>query len=562
MEAIWKSCFEEELLCPICLNVFEEPIQLPCKHSYCTTCISEAWAKDKATVRCPECNHEYEQKPTLEKNFKLANIVKCFNALSAEKAPLVLHCVLCRRGPPLPVRKVCLRCKEPCCQTHIQTHLQQPCVAPGHLLVDPEELRAWTCPSHEAYRLLHCEEEQVAVCPFCCISHCTNQRHTVCDVDTRHIELQAKLRRQEDKLECRNQTIDEQLYKLESDKMLIQDAMAELKRQVRAQYRRMHAMLVESQAKTIQGLESTFSSYFRKNLQQVQQLNEKHREAEHLLSSVQHFQKRAESLNCMKNTNPYQLLMNRCNLCLSCAIPPLRVGRVNSAFLLSSLSTKERSMKKLLEEPLREASILDIVQSPSSSAAPLLSMSSGQLKRKYSMDLLESSLEKTNPKDSPSLLNSSKNPHLCNQNPHPSSMYSTEVLSQNPHPSPEHSRVMAPGSSTTHPSGNTYRPLHFPSRVGAPPQAPFEGRKVLVCTLNNCCCSRAPATHSGPHYRPTDSFPSITSQDFLPHAQIPANQPLQHFPIRGLLEAPPATPRHPELYGLYGQPSTKHYGTK
>lgn len=190
MDASWKNCFEEELLCPICLNVFDEPIQLPCKHNFCKGCISEAWAKESAAVRCPECNHDYDQKPALEKNFKLANIVKRFNALNAEKAPTVLHCVLCRRGPPLPVRKVCLRCKEPCCQTHIQTHLQQKSAPPGHLLVDIEELSAWTCPTHEEFRLFHCEEEQVALCPFCCISHCTNQRHTVCDVDSQRIQMQ------------------------------------------------------------------------------------------------------------------------------------------------------------------------------------------------------------------------------------------------------------------------------------------------------------------------------------------------------------------------------------
>ncbi|KAJ0015724.1 hypothetical protein NQD34_014014 [Periophthalmus magnuspinnatus] len=61
----WRNCFEEELICPICLHVFSEPIQLPCKHNFCRGCISEAWAKDSTVARCPECNHGYAQKPTL-----------------------------------------------------------------------------------------------------------------------------------------------------------------------------------------------------------------------------------------------------------------------------------------------------------------------------------------------------------------------------------------------------------------------------------------------------------------------------------------------------------------
>lgn len=192
MDASWENNLEEELLCPICLNVFEQPIQLPCRHNFCKGCITEAWAKHGAAVRCPECNHHYEQKPPLERNSKLANIVMRFNALSSGKVAATLDCALCARGPPLPARKVCLRCKEPCCQAHVQAHLQQPCAAPGHLLVDAEELSAWTCPSHEEYRLFHCEEEQVALCPFCCISHCTNQRHAVCDVNARRLQIQVR----------------------------------------------------------------------------------------------------------------------------------------------------------------------------------------------------------------------------------------------------------------------------------------------------------------------------------------------------------------------------------
>ncbi|XP_026165748.1 E3 ubiquitin-protein ligase TRIM8-like isoform X2 [Mastacembelus armatus] len=566
MDASWKNCFEEELLCPICLNVFEEPIQLPCKHNFCKGCISEAWAKDNAAVRCPECNHDYDQKPTLEKNFKLANIVKRFNALNTEKVPAVLHCVLCRRGPPLPVRKVCLRCKEPCCQIHVQTHLQQPCVAPGHLLVDAEELSAWTCPSHEEYRLLHCEDEQVALCPFCCISHCTSQRHTVCDVDTQRIQMQAMLMRQQDRLEGRVQNIDEHLTKLESDKTLMKDTVSELEERVRAQYQRMHALLEAKQAETMQMLESTYTVYVRKHSQQVLQLNEKRQEAEKLLGLVQTFFRRADSINFMKNTKPYQLLVDRSDSHLSNSIPPLRVGQLGSHNLLSELSTREKNLRKMLEEPLNEVPILEIVQSHNSSVSSHMGTSSGLQKRKYSMAFLESSTENSTSLDPPPLLY--KKPFLADQSHRASSMYSSEGLSQNPHATPGHSRLLDTsahhmvglGSSSSHHSGTIFPPSHFPNG-GTSQQAMYEGRKVLMCTLNNCCCSRAPTARARPPYPASDSFPSVTSQEFPPHAPLAATQPLQHFPMRGLMEAS-QTPRHPDFYGLYGQSSTKHYGTK
>lgn len=186
----WKNCLEEELICPICLNVFSEPVQLPCKHNFCRMCINEAWSKDTGMVRCPECNHAYSQKPALEKNHKLSNIVEKFNALNVEKTPAVLHCILCRRGPPLQAQKVCLRCNAPCCHSHVQTHLQQPSSNAGHLLVDAEDVRAWSCPQHDEYRLYHCETEHVAVCQYCCFSRCaTNHGHAVCDIEVRRNDI-------------------------------------------------------------------------------------------------------------------------------------------------------------------------------------------------------------------------------------------------------------------------------------------------------------------------------------------------------------------------------------
>lgn len=83
--------------------------------------------------------------------------------------------------------------------------------------------------------------------------------------------------------------------------------MSDLKDHVKAQYQRMHALLEANQAETAQMLENTFSMYVRKNSQQALQLNEKRQETEKLLSSVQMFCQRSDSINFMKVKNGISL---------------------------------------------------------------------------------------------------------------------------------------------------------------------------------------------------------------------------------------------------------------
>ncbi|XP_053731719.1 E3 ubiquitin-protein ligase TRIM8-like isoform X2 [Synchiropus splendidus] len=513
MEASWKLGLEEELLCPICLNVFAEPVQLPCKHNFCTSCISEAWAKEETAVRCPECNHDYDQKPTLEKNFKLANIANRFNALNTDKAPTLLHCVLCRRGPPLPVRKVCLRCKEPCCQTHIQTHLQLPSTAPGHLLVDAEELSAWTCPTHEQYRLFHCTEEQVALCFYCCISSCTKRGHTVCDVDTQHVNIKTMLMRQQNKLEGRVQNIDEQITKLESDRTVMKDAVSELKECLRDQYQKMHALLETSQTDTLNVLERSFHKYVRKNSQQALQLNKQRQEANKLRSSLQTFAQRAYSINMMKNTKPYQLLRDRTISHLSKTLHPLTIGKLNHHHVFSDLAAKENNLKKILEVPIQVVPILEVDQSQSNSVQP--GATSGHSKRRL---------------QSPSLFPSrglmedhhNRHGHFLNTSTH----------------------GVGPSSSSGHHSGAVVSHI---TDGGASQPGMFDRSKLVIRSQNNFCCSRDSTAHSS--YLRGDAFGS------------PSSQTLQHLPMTGLLDVS-RTHRHHDLFGLYSHPSTPHYVSK
>lgn len=46
--------FLEDLLCPVCLDIFKDPVVLSCSHSFCKECLQASW-KEKQIHECPLC---------------------------------------------------------------------------------------------------------------------------------------------------------------------------------------------------------------------------------------------------------------------------------------------------------------------------------------------------------------------------------------------------------------------------------------------------------------------------------------------------------------------------
>lgn len=45
---------EEDLMCPVCRDIFRDPVVLACSHSICKACLREFW-NTKGTQECPLC---------------------------------------------------------------------------------------------------------------------------------------------------------------------------------------------------------------------------------------------------------------------------------------------------------------------------------------------------------------------------------------------------------------------------------------------------------------------------------------------------------------------------
>ncbi|XP_071017672.1 E3 ubiquitin-protein ligase TRIM21-like isoform X2 [Oncorhynchus clarkii lewisi] len=85
------SLFETEgplvldLSCPICLQLFSDPVSLPCGHVYCSACLEKYMDTDTAHHCCPECQVEYQGLQALVKNFKMCSIIESYKATTTGK---------------------------------------------------------------------------------------------------------------------------------------------------------------------------------------------------------------------------------------------------------------------------------------------------------------------------------------------------------------------------------------------------------------------------------------------------------------------------------------------
>ncbi|XP_062241110.1 zinc-binding protein A33-like [Platichthys flesus] len=69
------SRLEEDLCCPVCHDVFRDPVILSCSHSFCKDCV-KSWWKDKEVKECPLCKRRSSKSEP--PNLVLKNLCETF----------------------------------------------------------------------------------------------------------------------------------------------------------------------------------------------------------------------------------------------------------------------------------------------------------------------------------------------------------------------------------------------------------------------------------------------------------------------------------------------------
>ncbi|KAB1252898.1 E3 ubiquitin-protein ligase Midline-1 [Camelus dromedarius] len=194
---------ESELTCPICLELFEDPLLLPCAHSLCFNCAHRILVSHCATnesvesitaFQCPTCRHVITLSQRgldgLKRNVTLQNIIdrfqkasvsgpnspsetrreRAFDGNTMTSAEKVL-CQFCDQDPAQDAVKTCVTCEVSYCDECLKATHPNKKPFTGHRLIEPipdSHIRGLMCLEHEDEKVnMYCVTDDQLICALC-----------------------------------------------------------------------------------------------------------------------------------------------------------------------------------------------------------------------------------------------------------------------------------------------------------------------------------------------------------------------------------------------------------
>lgn len=196
---------ESELTCPICLELFEDPLLLPCAHSLCFNCahrilVSHCTPSEPiqsiSAFQCPTCRYVITLNQRglegLKRNVTLQNIIDRYQkaSRSGPNSPKEtrregavpdsgamtspgdrVQCQFCEQDPPQDAVKTCITCEVSYCDECLKATHPNKKPFTGHRLIEPlldSHLRGIMCVEHEDEKVnMYCVTDEQLICALC-----------------------------------------------------------------------------------------------------------------------------------------------------------------------------------------------------------------------------------------------------------------------------------------------------------------------------------------------------------------------------------------------------------
>ncbi|XP_048013216.1 tripartite motif-containing protein 16-like [Megalobrama amblycephala] len=203
---------QDQLLCPVCLDLLKDPVAIPCGHSYCKSCITGCWDQEdeKRVYSCPQCR----PRPALAKNTMLAEVVE---KLKKTKLPADCYagagdvqCDVCP-GRKHKAVKSCLECLNSYCQNHLEQHESLLKRKRHNLTEATGRLQEMICQKHNKLLDVFCRTDQKCICVLCMDEH---KNHDTVSAAAQRTEKQHQLKETQRSFQQRIQQREKDLQQL------------------------------------------------------------------------------------------------------------------------------------------------------------------------------------------------------------------------------------------------------------------------------------------------------------------------------------------------------------
>ncbi|GFS12962.1 E3 ubiquitin-protein ligase TRIM9 [Elysia marginata] len=256
---------EEDLTCPVCLELYADPLMMPCSHSVCKACLHDIMKSreksGKQDLECPACRETHclsmDKLKLLPKNLALENIVFRYQeirslslsraaqlaspppisllqpGLSNTSAPSPcrdasyqdsvfddsveerLSCGMCEETDKNEAEWFCPQCQVLYCQVCLDTFHPRRGSLLKHKVRRPKPTEDYgnllLCHDHSnEVASIFCDTCKVVACHLCvCVGHGLHCSHTIFDLETAKKQLQETVEMAQEKLSTLFSTVKE-----------------------------------------------------------------------------------------------------------------------------------------------------------------------------------------------------------------------------------------------------------------------------------------------------------------------------------------------------------------
>ncbi|XP_039609026.1 tripartite motif-containing protein 16-like [Polypterus senegalus] len=187
---------QDEFTCALCLDTLNDPVSIPCGHSFCLKCLTNYWDQSQK-CSCPQCRHTFTTRPELNRNTLLNEVIKKLKKTTLSSPPSKnyagpgdVECDFCT-GKKFRAVKSCLTCPASYCQIHLQPHFEM-AAWKDHKLVDPDgNLKEKLCEKHQKSLEIFCKTDDSCICMMCVVTG--HNGHKMVEVETEREKKQKQL---------------------------------------------------------------------------------------------------------------------------------------------------------------------------------------------------------------------------------------------------------------------------------------------------------------------------------------------------------------------------------